>query len=94
MKRYFKRQWDETSGEDLTDAWGTSIFYFETDEQLNVLRQIQVFEKGQVLTYSTDDMDDAFGMLCDQQLEEEFEGFCITETEFINAWGTLSKRTK
>jgi hypothetical protein len=34
-------------------------------------------------------MDEAFGMLCDQQLEEEFKGFCISETEFIEAWNKL-----
>lgn len=45
MKHYFKRYWEETTCDELTDAWGTSTYYFETDEQLNIIRQIQVFEK-------------------------------------------------
>ena len=41
--RYFKKNWEETTGDELTDDWGVSIFYFKTDDSLNVLKQIQIF---------------------------------------------------
>ena len=49
--RYFKKNWEETTGDELTDDWGVSIFYFETDDSLNVLKQIQIFENGKILKY-------------------------------------------
>lgn len=44
---YYKRYWNESTGDDLTDSWGRSTWFFETDENFNVLRQITVFESGQ-----------------------------------------------
>lgn len=94
MKHYFKRYWEETTCDELTDAWGTSTYYFETDEQLNIIRQIQVFEKGQVLKYHTDFTDDEFGMIAKQQLDkDEFEGFAIDEVDFRIVWNSLEKKT-
>lgn len=88
------QHWDETTGDELTDSWGTSIYYFETDEQLNVIRQMQVFKNGQVLKYSSDFIDDEFGMLSDQQLDKsEFEEFAIDATDFITIWNNLERKT-
>ena len=42
--RYFKKNWEETTGDELTDDWGVSIFYFETDDSLNVFKQIQILK--------------------------------------------------
>ena len=36
--KYFKKNWGESTGDELTDDWGISTFYFETDEFLNVLK--------------------------------------------------------
>lgn len=93
MTRYFKRYWDETTGDELTDAWGTSTYYFETDEELNVIRQIQVFKNGQVLKYHSDFMADDFGMLADQHLDkDEFEEFAIDEKEFTGIWKEMERK--
>lgn len=93
MRLCYKRHWDETTGEELTDKWGTSIYYFETDEQLSVIRQIQVFKNGQVLKYSNDFPFDEFGMLPDQQLDKtEFQKFTITESEFTTTWNYLERK--
>jgi hypothetical protein len=93
MTHYFKRQWEETTGDELTDTWGTSTYFFETDEQLNVIRQIQVFEKGQVLKYAIDNTGDEFGMLSDQKLDKtEFEEFIIDEKEFSDIWDKLDRK--
>jgi hypothetical protein len=85
MKHYFKRYWDELSDEDLTNSWGTSTYYFETDEKMIVTRQIQIFDRGQILKYHPNFREDEFGMLSDQKLNmEDFEDFGISEEEFKN----------
>jgi hypothetical protein len=84
---YYRRLWDETTGDDLTDSWGTSTFFFETDTDDNVLRQLQVFENGKVLKYWDNFVGDAYGMLTDQPLDsDEFEKYRISKNEFEQAW--------
>jgi hypothetical protein len=93
MKRFFKRHWSETTGDSLTDSWGTSIFYFQTDHDMFVVRQIQVFECKQVLKYDLEFRDDEYGMLTDQNLElEEFKEFEISENEFTSTWDNLKRK--
>lgn len=69
--RYLKKKWEETTGDELTDDWGVSIFYFETDDSLNVLKQIQIFENGNILKYDELNNENEFGAMADQSLEEE-----------------------
>ncbi|MEO5892003.1 MAG: hypothetical protein ABIQ31_17280 [Ferruginibacter sp.] len=90
--RYFKRKWTESTGESLTAFWGTSDYYFETDDQLNVTRQLQVFEQGQVLKYGAEFTEDDFGRLADQPLDEaEFKEHEIATGEFKNIWSSLKR---
>lgn len=70
-KNYFRRPWAETTGEDLTDSWGVSVYYLETDEEMFVLRQMVCFSNGQVLKYDLEYMDDRYGGLSDVALEDE-----------------------
>jgi hypothetical protein len=85
--RYFKKNWEETTGDELTDDWGVSIFYFETDDSLNVFKQIQIFENGNILKYDELNNEDEFGAMADQSLEqEEFLDFEIPKEEFYNIW--------
>lgn len=84
---YFKRDWDESTGAKLTDSWGSSTYYFETDTQLNVLRQIEVFENGKILKYDVEYVDDKFGGLAELPLEfEEFNEYRINKEEFEEIW--------
>ena len=93
MSRYFKRHWDETPGEGLTGSWGTSIFYFETDEDYNVLRQIQIFQNGQILKYDNNLVNDQFGGLADQQLDKnDFANYSIDDYEFNSTWATIQRK--
>ena len=95
MTRYFKRYWDETTGDELTDSWGTSTYYFETDADLNIIRQIQVFQNGQVLKYQQPFTEDEFGMLSDQRLDEEvFKEFSINSNEFTSTWNKLERKVQ
>ena len=85
--RYFKKNWEETTGDELTDDWGVSIFYFETDDSLNVLKQIQIFENGNILKYDELNNENEFGAMADQSLEEkEFLDCEIPKEEFYNIW--------
>ena len=85
--RYFKKNWEETTGNELTDDWGVSIFYFETDDSLNVFKQIQIFENGNILKYDELNNEDEFGAMADQSLEEEEFLDCeISKEEFYNIW--------
>ena len=85
--RYFKKKWEETTGDELTDDWGVSIFYFETDKSLNVLKQIQIFENGNILKYDELNNEDEVGAMADQSLEkEEFLDCEISKEEFYNIW--------
>lgn len=84
---YYKRYWNESTGDEPTDSWGRSTWFFETDENFNVLRQITVFESGQSLKYSESHPEDEFGGLSDQALDrEEFEAFKIEKSEFEINW--------
>jgi len=92
LKYYFKREWDEPIGEDLTDSWGNSTFYFETDIQFNAIRQMQLFENGKVLKYDLEYLDDKYGGLAESPIEPD--GFIeIEKDEFDQLWeNTIYKR--
>jgi uncharacterized protein (DUF433 family) len=90
--KYFKRYRDETTGDDLTDSWGTCYYYFETDDQLNVLRQLQVFENGQILKYDTEYLEDKLGGLSELPLDEVFVLFQIYKAEFEQIWTSSNYR--
>lgn len=51
------------------------------------MRQLEVYEGGQVLKYEAGHMDDGFGGLGEQALEQDdFAAFEITKAEFERAW--------
>jgi uncharacterized protein (DUF433 family) len=91
-KYYFKKEWDETTGEELTESWGKSVYYFETDLQFNVIRQIQIFESGKAIKYDLEYVDDKFGGLAESPIE--LDGFNeINKDEFEELWEkTVYKR--
>ena len=84
--KYFKRNWNETRG-DQYDNWGKSIWLFETNNNGEVLRQIEVYENGKVLKYDNQNIEDEFGGLTDQNLDLiEFENYSIDKEKFENKW--------
>ena len=87
MNYYYKRDWEETSGEPLTASWGTSTYFFETSDSGEVLRQVQVFYNGEKLKYDSVRVEDEYGGLADVPLDlNEFEEFKIEKDFFENAW--------
>lgn len=86
MTHYFRRRWDESRGDDY-DAWGRSLWLFETDDEFWPLRQIEIYDGGQTLFYDRQHLKDRYGGLGDQALDaDEFEPFKITRSEFEHEW--------
>jgi hypothetical protein len=84
--KYYKRNWNETRG-DQYNSWGKSIWYFETNNNGEVLRQIEAYDNGKVLKYNNQNIEDEYGGLADQNLDlTEFVEFSIEKEEFENKW--------
>lgn len=60
MPTYVKRHWNQLRS-DEHDAWGTSWWYFEVDDEGGVLRQIEQYDSGVCLRYSEQHIQDEFG---------------------------------
>jgi len=87
---YYKWFWNETTGDHLTNDWGTSIYFIETGIDNYPTRQLIVYENGTVLKYDCDNIDDEFGGLADQPVdEEEFVSFKIDREEFELLWSKV-----
>ncbi|MBH8573947.1 hypothetical protein I8752_13130 [Nostocaceae cyanobacterium CENA369] len=88
IKNYCKWFWDESLGGEY-DAWGTSTYFMEVGADLCPVRQIEVYENGNVLFYDSSHFADNYGMLCDKPLgEEDIQEFGITKAEFEQVWNT------
>ena len=84
--RYFKRYWNEPrfgSGSE----WGCSWWYFEADRAGVVSRQVEVYDAGPTLRYSTAQPTGEHGSLTDQPLDlNEFAAFEIPRANFEQVW--------
>jgi len=63
-RRYFRRCWDESRGDEW-DNWGPSWWLFETDELGQVLRQLEIYDRGPRLRYDPTHPHDQYGGLAD-----------------------------
>jgi hypothetical protein len=87
-KKYCKWFWDETLGGDYDD-WGTSTYFLEVGDDSHPVRQIEVYENGNVLFYDGSHFADNYGMLCDQVIDEkDIQEFGISKAEFEQVWNT------
>ncbi|MDZ8189683.1 MAG: hypothetical protein RMX96_33205 [Nostoc sp. ChiSLP02] len=86
--KYCKWFWDESLGGEF-DAWGTSTYFMEIGDNSHVVRQIEVYENGNVLFYDSSHISDDYGMLCDRVIgEDDIRDFEITKEEFEQVWNT------
>jgi hypothetical protein len=91
---YFKRPWEESRGDEY-DSWGISVYFFETETDGSVLKQLQIYEDGHILKYDKFHIEDIYGMLATHQLDlNEFSTFAITQREFEEAWQASSTTNK
>ncbi|GJJ05235.1 hypothetical protein RugamoR64_57730 [Duganella rhizosphaerae] len=86
MLTYVKRHWNELRG-DEHDAWGTSWWYFEVDDEGVVLRQIEQYDSGVRLCYGEQHIEDEFGGLSQAPLGLSEVGYTsISSQDFEAAW--------
>jgi hypothetical protein len=89
--RYYRRKWGESRG-DKYDHWGPASYFFETDDDGSVVRQVEVYEGGQILRYNQKHAADAYGMLSDQPIDiKQFQPFETGKEEFERAWSPGSE---
>lgn len=92
MKKYYKREWDETRGDEF-DSWGRSLWYFEIGEDKYITRQIEFYENGNRLKYHSGKKNDDFGGLGTEPLDiVEFKEFEISKNEFEIEWEKSTKK--
>jgi hypothetical protein len=61
----------------------------EINENSRVVRQIEVYENGNVLFYDHTHLGDNYGMLSDKRMQkEDIQEFEITKAEFELMWNT------
>jgi hypothetical protein len=84
--KHYRRRWDSSRG-DAHDAWGSSDWYFEADGDGFPVRQMEVYDGGQVLKYDDTHVEDEYGCLGDQALDlREFSAYIISASDFDAAW--------
>lgn len=83
---YYKRHFNEIRTE-KSETWGTCDYYFETNQNGQILRQIEVYENGKKLKYSEEFIEDEYGFLADQPIDLlDFENFIINKSDFEYQW--------
>ena len=83
---YYKRHFNENRIE-KSETWGTCIYYFESNQNGEILRQIEIYENGKRLKYSEEFIEDEFGFLADQTINLlEFEEYAINKNDFEYQW--------
>ena len=89
MNRYFKYRWNETTGDKLDD-WGFSTWYSEFDEDFYTIRQLIIFDNGNILKYHENHIGDEFGFLAEKSISvEELKdsgSIEISQDEFKSIW--------
>jgi len=86
MPTYVKRHWNELRG-DEHDAWGTSWWYFEVDNEGAVVRQIEQYDSGVCLCYGGQHIEDEFGGLSQVPLDlSEPTYTAISSQDFEAVW--------
>jgi hypothetical protein len=84
--RYYRQRWDESRG-DRHDAWGGSDWYFEVDDDGNVIRQVEVYDHGPRLRYGPDHEEGGEGALSEVPLpHDEWEPYLLQPDEFEAVW--------
>ena len=83
---YFSQFWDENRDDEYAD-WGTSTWYFETNDKDKVLKQITVYKNEKRTKYNEDNLEDKFGRLCEGTLTiDECDGDVISKNDFYKLW--------
>jgi hypothetical protein len=89
---YYKRHWNDIKS-DQFESWGTSIWYFEVDNDGYPTRQMEVYQNGNRLKYHLNKTFDDYGGLSDLPIDlSEFEYFKISKETFEKEWSKNSPK--
>lgn len=91
--KYYKIHWDESRGDDY-DSWGTSWWYFEVAVDSEILRQLELYENGNLLYYNQKHLDDKYGGLSKSRFDEFDPGIEIIEINSIEFENVLADTNK
>jgi hypothetical protein len=80
---YYTFLWD--AARDDYAAWGTSTWYFEVDPNQDVVKQLEHYANGIVLTYDETHAADTYGMLSDKPFDP-LGTQAITKETFYALW--------
>jgi hypothetical protein len=84
--KYFRYHWNESRGDEFSN-WGNSIWLVEVGDDNYAVRQMEIYENGNILKYDSNHFEDNFGFLGDQKIEnDENELEEISFTEFEKIW--------
>ena len=83
---YYTFVWNEGRG-DAFDQWGASTWYVEVDANQNVVKQIEHYATGIMLTYDLTHMADRYGMVSDTAFDAGGTT-AMTGEEFYRLWNT------
>lgn len=86
--RFFRRKWD-LPRTDQWASWRASWWFFETDADGMVQRQIQVYENGPVLRYGPGHASDEYGGLAVGRsiwADEDWSRWEIDRATFEDVW--------
>lgn len=83
MNKYYKIFWDESRGDEYND-WGTSWWYFEVDSDSQIIRQLELYNNGNLLVYGQDHLEDEYGGLAESRFDEFDEGIDIVEIQLTD----------
>jgi uncharacterized protein DUF6881 len=102
MSRFFRQPWTEPRT-DQYSGWGSVIFYTEFDDEGWAVRQLEVYQSGDVLAYDRSHMHDEYGGLVDQRFDEDtrrrmvvppWRIYEISKEEFERVWTSVRPRNR
>lgn len=87
--RYYRRRWNDLRTDQYT-SWGPSWWWFETTDDGTVTRQVEVYDDGPTLGYSTDHAEDTYGELTTEPLDpREWQPYLAPPEGFENVWRSV-----
>jgi hypothetical protein len=82
---HYCRLWDETRGDEY-DSWGRATYFFELGSDQRVVRQLEIYENGNVLSYDQSHPEDQFGGLAMDFDPVDMQPFEISPQALEEAW--------
>lgn len=89
--RWFRRRWEEARADDFA-SWGPATYFFETGDDGEPVRQIEVYDAGPKLRYGPGREEDQFGQLARGGIDrdEDWARWAISLDDFQAVWDGLN----